>query len=288
MRKSLHTWQYAFSMIELIFVIIILGIVSSIGAEIIANVYEQYIIQRAQHRASIKTELAATQIANRLAYAIPGTVIRGFSTSGMDTYTDINEPGAGTENVLQWVGADMDSFKSMSGIPCNTGDLRRPGWSGFCDLSASGGTNISTPGSNLALSTDIIAHLSAGGTARTLDDAQIYFPAKSGLKSYGVASGTEESIALDAAPGDVIVEHYKLAWTSYALVTAADGTLRLYYNFSPTIRAGWSSSSNQILLRNVSTFRMRGDGHTIRFKLCVQEEIGEDFNVTSCKEKAVF
>jgi len=288
MRKSIHSWQYAFSMIELIFVIVILGIVSSIGAEIIANVYEQYIIQRAQHRASIKTELAATQIANRLAYAIPGTIIRGFSTGSMASYTDINEPGTGGENVLQWVGADMDSFKSMSQHPSNTGPKRRPGWSGFCDLSASAGTNISTPGSNLALSTNIIANLSAGGTARTLDDAQIYFPAKSGLKSYSVASGAGENIILDAQPGDVIVEHYKLAWTSYALVTAADGTLRLHYNFSPTIRADWSSGSNQILLRNVSTFRMRGDGHTIRFKLCVQEEIGEDFNITSCKEKAVF
>ena len=63
-------------MLELIFVIVILGIVSSIGAEIIAKIYGQYIIQRAQHRASIKTELAATQIANRLRYAIPGTVYR--------------------------------------------------------------------------------------------------------------------------------------------------------------------------------------------------------------------
>jgi len=60
-----QTLRRGFSMLELIFVIVILGIVSSIGAEIIANVYESYIVQRAQHRASIKTELAAIQIANR-------------------------------------------------------------------------------------------------------------------------------------------------------------------------------------------------------------------------------
>ena len=80
MKKSLHHLRHAFSMIELIFVIIILGIISSIGAEIIASVYEQYIIQRAQHRASLKTELAATQIANRLAYAMPSTIVRRVGT----------------------------------------------------------------------------------------------------------------------------------------------------------------------------------------------------------------
>ncbi|MCW8821398.1 MAG: prepilin-type N-terminal cleavage/methylation domain-containing protein, partial [Sulfurovum sp.] len=70
MKKLFEPLRTAFSMLELIFVIIILGIVSSIGAEIIAQVYESYIVQRATHRSSIKTELAATQIANRLTYAV--------------------------------------------------------------------------------------------------------------------------------------------------------------------------------------------------------------------------
>ncbi|MCB4762456.1 MAG: type II secretion system protein, partial [Sulfurovum sp.] len=43
-------------MLEVVFVTVILGIVASIGAEIIANVYESYIVQRAQYRAAIKTE----------------------------------------------------------------------------------------------------------------------------------------------------------------------------------------------------------------------------------------
>ena len=280
----------AFSMLELIFVIIILGIVSSIGADIIANVYEGYIIQRAQHRASIKTELAALQIANRLAYAIPGTVVRknGTAVGG----TDINELGNATDTTLQWVGADADSFKAINnGAGANR---RRPGWNGFCDVDASGDTNISTPGSNLNLATTIIGNLSkdaGGANLRTLANTRIYFPLKTGLRGYDVASGVGEIITLDPPdpldPPVKIAEHYKLAWSSYALVTVGNN-LWLHYNFAPTRGVVVPNNFRRLLLRNVTTFEFRGDGRTIRFKLCAQEDIGADFNVTICKEKAVF
>ena len=106
----------AFSMLELIFVIVILGIVASIGSELIVRVYQQYIVQRAQHRASIKTELAATQIANRLASAIPGTVIRKLdhTATAWEYITEAIDLSSlspsGDYGVLQWVGSDTDSF----------------------------------------------------------------------------------------------------------------------------------------------------------------------------------
>ena len=272
-----RTLKRAFTMIELIFVIIILGIVSSIGAEIIANVYEGYVLQRAQHRASIKTELAAIQIANRLARAIPGTVVRKDALSDAIPIP-ITEPGA-NETILQWVGADVDSFNAIDSA---TAVGRRPGWSGFCDIDASTTTSISTPGSNLGLADTIRTNL--GLTAAS---PRVYFPSeKSGLVS-GVATtplaGT--TIALSTAT-PAVVEHYKLASSSYAL--EADGDLKLYYNFDPIINADATNASVEILLRNVSVFKFRGDGRTIRFKICVDEDIGEVNPITICKEKAVF
>jgi len=269
----------ALTMIELILVIVILGIVASIGAEIIAKVYEGYLIQRAQHRASIKTELAATQIANRLAYAIPGTVVR--KSSLLAGGTDINDPGNENDTILQWVGADADSFKA---ITSTTNKL--PGWSGFCDVDASSIATISTPGSNLALTNTIRANLGL-----TAANPQIYFPSRDGLMSY-TATLQPTTATIDLAnyiappvgtPAK-IVEHYKLATSSYALM--ADGNLWLYYNFSP-IRDAAPGGTRRLLLRNVSTFEFRGDGRTIRFKICVRENIG-DANITLCKEKAVF
>ena len=102
MLHTQHTHRHAFTMLELVFVIVILGIVSSIGAEVIAKTYEAYINQRALYRAGLKTELAATQLANRLAYAIPGSVVR--RNTDATTLIDIKDPDDNTTTVLQWIG----------------------------------------------------------------------------------------------------------------------------------------------------------------------------------------
>jgi len=273
----LYTLRRGFTMLELVMVIVILGIVSSIGAEIIANVYEGYIVQRAQHRASIKTELAATQIANRLAYAIPGTVVRKHVLGDING-TDITQVAAGNPRILQWVGADMDSFNASSPV----GGVFLPGWSGFCDLDASPQGSMLTPGSNLGLTGVIRNNLGMVQIPR------IYFPRKTGLYSSIIAAmpmNGNSTPLVDLLPKQK-VEHYKLALSSYALEARANGELWLYYNFAP-LRAVAIAGNSQILLRNVTTFRFRGDGRTIRFKICVNENIG-DSNISVCKEKAVF
>ena len=264
----------AFSMLELVFVIVILGIVASIGSEMIVKVYESYIVQRAEHRATLKTELAAIQIANRLASAIPGTVHR---ITINDNYEPINTafPAGTGDNYkgLQWVGSDTDSFRATAA----------PGWSGFCDIDSNNSTqsSLSTPGSNLALTNTIIGNLSGG---KTITDAAIYFPYDTA--EHNISNGAGETITLDSN-ASTIVEHYKLAWSSYALVVE-NGDLNLYYNFAPTPQLLYTNGTKSLLMKNVSTFKFQGAGRTIRFKICKQERISEDVNITACKEKAVF
>ena len=274
----------AFTLLELIFVIVILGIVSSIGAEIIANVYQSYILQRAQHRASLKTELAATQIANRLRYAIPGTIIRRVTKTGTpEKLHETMASGSDEYNVLQWVAYDGDGFEAIDPTS-STGRL--PGWSGFCDISASSKSVISTPGSRLDFANTIIQNLSkvtSGSSTKTIGNAALYFP--DDPTEHNISSVSGENITLDTNTSRV-VEHYKLAWSSYALVVE-NGDLYLYYNFIPSPAAAIGSTKS-LLLKNISTFKFKGTGRTIRFKICKQENIGEDFNITSCKEKAVF
>ena len=281
----------AFTLIELILVIVILGIVSSIGMELIARVYKNYLLQRAQHNASIKTELAALQIANRLTYAIPGTVIRRVGKSGapeLITEAMIQDPSGDSYTVLQWVANDADSFNSIK-----NNSNRKPGWSGFCDLNAStlsgGSITLSTPGSYLERTDVIIKNLSRGSGSphRTITDAVIYFP--DDFTPYSISSASGESITMTVPSGlthPAISEHYKLSWSSYALVVEG-GDLYLYYNFSPSPGAN-IGNTHSLLLKNVSTFKFKGAGRTIRFKICKEENIGEDYNITSCKEKAVF
>lgn len=275
--------RLAFSMLELIFVIVILGIVASIGAELIAKVYESYIVQRAHHRASIKTQLVINQIANRLRYAIPGTIVRRNSDFTVTETLDENMTLDGDAyNVLQWVASDGDSFEAISGTTTSDPLLRRPGWSGFCDIDASTDTILSTPGSNFTLTNAIQGNLGGSGTFA------IYFPNDlnvSGNPRAHTGTGTGETITLGSAT-DRIVERYKLAWTSYALVVES-GDLYLYYNFLPTFGATIGANKS-LLLKNVTNFKFEGRGHTTRIKICVEENIGDTVGIPSCKEKAVF
>lgn len=273
--KRFRKFHQAFSLVELIFVIVVLGIVASLGSEIIAKVYESYIVQRAEYRTNIKTELALDEIANRLRYAIPGTVIARQSPGG--TSVDITNVTASDYKVLQWVAYDGDSFEAIT-----SDSDRKPGWSGFCDIKASSASSIATPGSNLGLASEIITKL--GGD---LGNAVIYFPDGS---SYSVRSGSGESIVLDNAvpSGSSIFERYKLAWSSYAL-SVESGDLYLYYNFAPTFAAALGSNKS-LLLKGVTNFRFKGSEGSLRIKICKEEKIGADVNdtVRSCKEKVVF
>lgn len=288
----------ALTLLEVVFVIVILGIVASIGSEIIVKVYENYILQRAQHRSSIKTELVAVQVANRLRYAIPGTVIRrqGLTSpaSQAEELSTAMSYASDSYKILQWVAYDGDSFEA---IDPTSGTGRLPGWSGFCDLNTSDGDTIETPGSRLTLTNTIIANLSKITAPKTIADAVLYFPQNPISNISGIVGN--ETINLDANTSR-IVEHYKLAWTSYALVALKnDGSgnpcplsgepcdLYLYYNFSPTY-AATIGGTRSLLLKNVTNFKFQGAGRTIRFKVCKEERITDDVNVSTCKEKAVF
>ena len=317
----------AYTMIELIFVIVILGIVASIGSEIIANVYQNYLLQRATHRASLKTELAAQQIANLLTHRIPGTTIaRDPSAWGDNVYvTDTSREHDYKHIALEWIGEAADSFK--------TG-----GWSGFCDLNASDQNKIITPGSKLTLTSTIMSKLGAGTTTKPIIFFRhpLYSKNSSGsdlhynaLARYGepgclgMIDGdtscvspvtiTDDTTLTFSSPGSankkVIAEHYKLAWTAYAIIPyksdnsgycnpgtyTAKGEvhcdLKLFYNYQPWEGERLNNKPDNIpratLVHNVTVFKFAESGATFRFKICAQENIGEDYNISICKEKAV-
>ena len=120
--KTFSSFRPALTMLELVLVIVILGIVSSIGASAIANVYESYIVQRAVHNASNKAELAAMQIANRLTYRISSSVIGRTTATG--TLLPLEQVPDDSYKVLEWIAYDNDSFSAQT----------TPGWSGYCNV----------------------------------------------------------------------------------------------------------------------------------------------------------
>ena len=318
-KKHISKTNTAFTMLEVVMVIVILGIVASIGSSIIANIYEHYLLQRASHSASLKTELAAQQIANLLSYRIPGTTVARDPNDLTDNLlvTDPTSASDDTHTQLEWIAADNDGFSASV----------RPPWNGFCDVDPSTQAAIITPGSDLTLANTIMSNLSntqvslSGGQYPAIffrDDTNRYTDDNSTEKTYDVlncmgmisvdrscisaVSGAGETLTFQT-PGSgvadkVISEHYKLAWTAYSICPKDRGDnhydLELFYNYQPwegerLNGTDCSSSTGQrsTLITNVTVFKFAESGNTFRFKLCVQESIGEDFNVTICKEKAI-
>jgi prepilin-type N-terminal cleavage/methylation domain-containing protein len=188
--KRIHR---AFSIIEVIFVLVILGIISSIGSSIIVQVYESYITQNALYKVTTQTELVSNQLVNRLSYAIKNSVISKvtkddgswnlYFRSSMDENTsqESDVPQAiETENwlkledimfgtsdfvTIEWIGYDNDSFSADT----------IAGWSGIADYSEANISSFKTPHSNLSLANDIISNLSADKV--NLNDTALNNPA---------------------------------------------------------------------------------------------------------------
>ncbi|MDY0194435.1 MAG: type II secretion system protein [Sulfurovaceae bacterium] len=315
MKKDL---RYAFSMIELIFVIVILGIVASIGSSIIAKVFDTYISQKAVSTSSVKTEIAAMQIANRLSHAIPWTVVAKNPDNPFNDFICFVDHPQISDNIhtaIEWIGVDNDSFEATA----------TPGWSGYCDTGGSTRITCPTPGSNIAMSKAIIEKLSNNGIDFTsiagskaaiffktddYDNLTKYHPSCIGLvaggtgcaiKAYGAGTAPPTLVFTDGDP-KIRAEHYALSWSAYAIVPEnyrdinGDGTLdvydlRLYYNYQPWEGEKYTDVGipSAILLNNVSVFKFTQLDNTVRFKICVQQPIGGTniAPVTLCKEKAV-
>ncbi len=304
------TFKRAFTMLELIFVIVILGIVSSIGSSLIANVYESYINQKALHNATTKTDLAVKQIAARLTFRVNQSVI-GKKLDG--TYLAISQITPGDQyRILEWIGYDNDSLSAKN----------KNGWSGFCDITASTKSRLSTPGSKLNKTKKIIENLGGVITDAVVIFNAEYYSESGTVKRYtpqtmgfdglaaattispvtGLAGGTGKTIikVSDSSVEKTLYDQYKLAWSAYAIVpeqqiddanTTVDESklfnLKLYYNYQPWKGDTYADGSSSMLVEDVNVFKFQGIGNTLRFKICVQEKISSSETVNICKEKAV-
>ncbi len=294
----------AFSLIEVIFVLVILGIVASISSQIIVQVYENYITQRAIYNVSTKTELAINQIVNRLTYSVLDSAIakNKNDSSEYKLLTGLNLLVDTNLTVLEWIGYDNDSFSAGA----------TPYWSGVANWEDAN-LSFDSPGSNLNNVDTIIKNLSKnevrlkGSFQRP---AVIFQPRTNegdpvdgtcmGLVNnntsciYAVSENntTSSSFLFDDNKSKLITERYQLVWSAYALVPEQkiNGLydLNLYYNYQPWEGETYDNNASiSTLITNVSVFKFTQSGGVIQLKLCATEDIGADYNISTCKEKAI-
>jgi len=297
----------AFTLIELIITIVILSIVAYVASGLIAQTYLGYNQTNSINRANLKVEIAVSEIANRLEYAIRNSIIKRKDTSD-DTIYPINTAPTDYE-ILEWIGYDKESFEATT----------PPGWSSFCDIKRSSVDTVITSGSNLDLAETIIQNLSAAKVSlNSAKQVALFFPGNYDYKTVGFfginlpfnpnqsTSGVTTVLRYtnDAAPyyldskftvdnpSKRIVEQYKLSWTAYAVVPTNSNNgvfdLEFRYNYRPWLQETYDDGESALLINNVSVFKTYATQNRIHIKLCIQDKYLGGKTISICKEKVVY
>lgn len=305
----------AFTLIELIIVIVIVGIASKFGVELMMRAYEDYVYGSVNNRLSAQSEAAVTQIANRLQYRIKESMIFREGDD-INTYiNDFNSTAIASDSnrsvrVFEWVGYDIDGWRG-------DGNSTLPTWSGIIDLDAAGATNVNliSPESNATRIGNVINALSprgftgAGsalyfigdesvnvnngfawnGTALSNQSANLH-PVILGTGNFVPSTGNFSTID--------VYEYYRLAWTAYALVLNRTidgsgierGTLWLYYDYRPWLGENYVNHGRRaLLMENVETLRFNSIGDVLKIQVCVGDgDIFKKGAYSVCKEKTIF
>jgi len=311
--------RFAFTMIELVFVIVIMGIIGKFGVEFLAQAYKNFIFSNVNNELQANSEMAVELIASRLQFRIKDSVIGRRS----DDFTKFEAPANITAplipedyDILEWVGSDIDGFRGDS----------LPYWSGIIDLDPSkilGSNTLISPETNTTALNTLIDILSNGGSG--IDNAALYFigsdsNVKTGYGWDGNVSGiTDQNATMHPInsvlgqptqfttgngvnfAGVDVYEYYQLAWTAYAVGISdwnatgnETGNLMLYYDYQPwngdtyLTKADGNTTKSALLMENVSTFRYNAVGSIIKIQVCTKSLLIQNEEYSLCKEKTVF
>ena len=160
----------AFTLMELIVVLIIMGILATIATEILLKVFKAYTISRAQERLAYRTDIVINEIASKLQNRIKNSVIADECNAtknecingNITEFISINNltpKNAYKYPVIEWIAKD---FYSKRGEWNDTLKRNIHGWSGFVDLKKTainnantGDYNITIPYSKMSIIQDI-------------------------------------------------------------------------------------------------------------------------------------
>ncbi len=321
----MKTTKKAFTLLELVIVIVIMGIVGKYGMELLMQAYESYIATSVQTRFQAQSEAAVQQIASRLQYRIPPSLIVRQENSAGGTYIAAFQSLAEASDldrrttVLEWIGYDIDGWRG-------DGTATTPTWSGVIDLEAdtditnlyannASNARLISPSTNTARSDTVIGALS--DAKYTTDGTALFFVGEANidvLNGFGWngaltaqnvslhrmnkgALGNELIPAVANFSGVEVGEYYRLAWTAYALEFDRDThQLILYYNYRPWAGENYQADGTAVvLMENVDTFKFATIGDLLKVQVCVTDATlfnpGQNYaakGYSVCKEKTIF
>jgi type II secretory pathway pseudopilin PulG len=115
-------------MVELIFSLVIIGIIGVISTQVIVRVYEAYIVSREVEQRQGDARRVLDIIAARLQHRVKNSVIGRNSSNPNEGFLPINDNTIDTSyNVLEWIGI---AYESQRGLSLSESEDTLIGWSG--------------------------------------------------------------------------------------------------------------------------------------------------------------
>ena len=297
----------AFTLLELIIVIVILGIIAMMSFNAMMNIYSNYFQTRTVNELEMQTEIALEQISKRLEHRIKPIVIARKPSGGFLPLNDSRVNLNSGYEILEFIPYAYEIFND---VPSGNKAGR---YSGYVDLAnSSPTTGLISPGSNFSTEVvetikDLTCKDDASGCVDFKDkdggvvaifsdvyyDVQNSFGYKDNLNldiaKVGVKSTDGDTLEISGFANKQISEQYHLAYTANAIVPkdTANGVfdLNLYYDYRPWMGQGYKNGEKATLAKNVTRFVFIEKNGVIVLKLCMRAKNSE---ITICKSKAVY
>ena len=143
----------AFTLLELVVVIVVLGIIAMMSFNAIMNIYSNYFQTRTVNELETQTEIALEQISKRLEHRIKPSVI-ARKTDG--AFLALNDSGVNLDakyEILEFIPYAYEIFNDVISLDANDHVIEQGGkagrYSGYADLAKSSpATGLISPGSN--------------------------------------------------------------------------------------------------------------------------------------------
>ena len=240
----------AFTLLELIIVIVILGIIAMMSFNAIMNIYSNYFQTRTVNELETQTEIALEQISKRLEHRIKPSVI-ARKTDG--AFLALNDSGVNLNaeyEILEFIPYAYEIFNDVISLDANDHVIEQGGkagrYSGYADLAKSSpATGLISPGSNFTTGVvETIKDLTCredtnatcvdfakkdGGVVAIFSD--VYYNVQSSfgysngtvpisldIAKVGVKSTDGDTLEISGFGGKQISEQYHLAYTANAIV----------------------------------------------------------------------
>ncbi|MCW8954463.1 MAG: prepilin-type N-terminal cleavage/methylation domain-containing protein, partial [Sulfurimonas sp.] len=215
-----------FTLLELIFVIVVMGILAKFGVEFLNQAYRGFIASSINNTLQAQSAAAVESVASRLQYRIKDSVIGRKSSDA--SFLPIGSASGSEYNILEWVATDIENLRGNS----------LPNWSGIIDLYHPSSTSniLVSPGTDTTAINTMIQVLSHN-SGTTINNAALYFIGSDSdiVSGYGwdgnlttinTQNGamhpinsvggqpTQFTPAVGNFTGVDVFEYYQLAWTA--------------------------------------------------------------------------